>query len=247
MDLNELWETINENADWFLIAIISLVVLNLLALGWFVLTWMQTPDVHKKYEIKPSDQYVDTLERLENREDPEVDPPESDTPGSPPPKFTQFQKSHVAYTSFAMRQSDDGDILRPDTSVAPRPDPDKKPEITGFSVTGKIRSGGGGVSSSRGGQVVAIVNRGQQGEFQPYGGQTSDTGATITQVIVRSEEENRTYVVEEGDRVGKTDYLVKEINNRAIILDHPDYKETEFPFSTGAIKNRLEEAQRSEG
>lgn len=136
MEIGEIWDRIDFRVDWFLAGIITLILLDLLIplyMGW---VYMTLEDFHQKYQLQPSEIFVQQAKKLENlptMDDVEI--PEPEGLKSLPKQYTRLQSTDL--------------FLPPDaTNIGPlnegqgggdtSPQVVQKPPIEGYQIIGRI-------------------------------------------------------------------------------------------------------------
>ncbi|MFB6354960.1 MAG: hypothetical protein ABEJ65_00395 [bacterium] len=142
MEVGEMWEAINQSVDWFWAGLITLVVLNLMAIGYFSWVYMGRQDFHTKHNLQPSSIFVQQAQKIEKipeMEDIKVPPPESS--GNLPQKFRQLQHTAMFTPSGLKTVEAPLKTARKDTATKKKKTKKTvKPPIKGFKIVGRVSS-----------------------------------------------------------------------------------------------------------
>ncbi len=141
MDFADLWETVNENVDWLIAAVIALFVIDVVLGGYLFYVYTSRRNFHKKHDIRKTGGYEEQKKKLRNLPslaEIEVEPPEETK--AFPERYTELEGTDL-FVSLAERMKSGPGPAKPQKLSADKSDTQQKrvlPPITGFEVMGRI-------------------------------------------------------------------------------------------------------------
>ncbi len=217
MDIQQMWEEIDQRVDWLLAGAIALVVGNLLLGGYVVYFYFTEEEVLQKHGIAAVEQVEvdeDVLADLPELDEIEVEPPPEAE--DLPERFVELKGTDLFLPLTARRlpdemlaeipEEDPDDPVDPDDPEAPD-EPEPLPPITGFEITGRII------------------------------GDEED----VRIGILKRTEDNRMFIAREGEFLEGTEIRVKNITDTSISLAKPEHEETDFQFDKDRMTQQIRE------
>ncbi len=224
MDIEKLWQQVNEKVDLIMAGAGILVVLNLVAGFYLFRIYTAHEDLYERYNLDPTADYSEQMAELEALEDIEdeieIEPAEDIEEADFPERYAELVGTDLFIPLATRRElglvapedielveavvdEDEEEPEDPDDPDDPDEEPEEEelPQIEGFEARGRI--------------FIDDVHR---------------------VAIIRSIADEEDFVLRRGETIGPTDYRVKNISDTAITLTAPGYETTALEFP--AVRRR---------
>lgn len=212
MDIQQIWETINQRVDWLWAGILSLLIGSLVVGGYGAMFYLNKEDVLDKHGLgglRSLEVDENVLEDLPDLDEIEVEPPSEAEEF--PERYAELKGTDL-FIPLAGRGVSESKLaeLPGEQSGSDTEDVDKKPTlppIEGFEITGRIL--------------------GDEDEVKIG--------------LLKRTEDDRMFIAREGEYLEGTEIQVKNISDTTIRLAKPQHRETEFQFDVDRMSQQIKE------
>jgi hypothetical protein len=180
IDLEELWEWLRHDLDWWFYGMVVLAGINLVFGAYLVWSFLATPDFFTKYQLAPSSSLVQKAQNLQ--EVPaldEIDVERDRQQGSIPTRYADLHEDNI-FVPLGQRAKEVPASTTP-SDTEPKPE-QTLPRIEGFEIVGRI--------TGQGMNRVSMVKRTDDGKTfvareGEYLKETDVKVVTVTDTVVR--------------------------------------------------------------